>query len=69
MKPAADTMEDSIRERAYHIWEANGRPAGRDEEFWFRACATIVADERPAAASPRKRSRPRAKGNGRVVTR
>jgi hypothetical protein len=36
MKPAADTLESRIRERAYHIWEANGRPAGRDKEFWHR---------------------------------
>jgi hypothetical protein len=32
----AKTLEDRIRERAYHIWEANGRPSGRDEESWYR---------------------------------
>jgi hypothetical protein len=26
-----------IRRRAKQIWIENGRPAGRDEEFWLRA--------------------------------
>jgi hypothetical protein len=29
--------ERRIRKRAHEIWEENGRPVGRDEEFWFRA--------------------------------
>lgn len=29
--------ENRIRKRAREIWEENGRPAGRDEEFWFQA--------------------------------
>jgi hypothetical protein len=29
--------ERRIRKRAREIWEENGRPAGRDEEFWLRA--------------------------------
>jgi hypothetical protein len=29
--------EDKIRRRAREIWEENGRPVGRDEEFWFQA--------------------------------
>jgi hypothetical protein len=26
-----------IRKRAREIWEENGRPAARDDEFWFQA--------------------------------
>jgi hypothetical protein len=26
-----------IRERAYHLWESEGRPEGRAEEYWERA--------------------------------
>jgi len=26
-----------IREKAYYIWEANGKPFGRDKEFWEQA--------------------------------
>src|ERR1700704_3081394 len=29
--------EAKIRNRARELWEENGRPAGRDEEFWFQA--------------------------------
>jgi hypothetical protein len=35
--PAATPTEDRIRTRAQQIWEENGRPSGRDEEFWTRA--------------------------------
>lgn len=29
--------EQRIRERAYHLWEADGCPEGRDAEYWERA--------------------------------
>jgi hypothetical protein len=29
--------ERRIRRRAHEIWVENGRPSGRDDEFWFRA--------------------------------
>jgi Protein of unknown function (DUF2934) len=29
--------EDAIRRRAYALWEADGRPHGRDDEYWHRA--------------------------------
>jgi hypothetical protein len=29
--------EHRIRQRAYHLWEAEGKPHGRDVEFWERA--------------------------------
>jgi hypothetical protein len=71
MKSAADTLEERIRACAYYIWEANGRPSGRDEEFWMQACETVAADDRqtrskvqrrqqnqaPPARLPRKRGR------------
>jgi Protein of unknown function (DUF2934) len=33
----AKPEEAKIRNRAREIWEETGRPAGRDEEFWFQA--------------------------------
>jgi hypothetical protein len=33
----ATPSENRIRKRAREIWEENGRPAGRDEEFWLQA--------------------------------
>jgi hypothetical protein len=48
-----DTMsywrEHKIRERAYMIWEAEGRPDGKDAEHWLRAEAEISSEERDAA--------------------
>ena len=29
--------EKEIMARAYEIWERNGRPEGREEEFWHQA--------------------------------
>jgi hypothetical protein len=33
----ASPDEDKIRKRAREIWEENGRPIGRDVEFWLAA--------------------------------
>jgi len=33
----AKPTENRVRRRAREIWEENGRPSGRDEEFWFQA--------------------------------
>lgn len=41
----AKPSEKRIRRRAREIWEANGRPSGRDEEFWFQAEAEFRAAE------------------------
>ncbi len=30
-------LEQLVREQAYALWEAEGRPDGRAEEFWHRA--------------------------------
>jgi hypothetical protein len=37
VRPPAKPTEDLIRTRAQQIGEENGRPSGRDEEFWIRA--------------------------------
>ena len=29
--------EDKVRVQAYHLWEAEGRPEGREGDFWARA--------------------------------
>ena len=30
-------LEQAVRERAYALWEQEGRPEGRAEEYWHRA--------------------------------
>ena len=31
------TSEQILRDRAYFIWEREGRPSGRDHDHWYRA--------------------------------
>ena len=33
---------ECIRTAAYYIWEKEGKPEGKDQEIWFRACAEIA---------------------------
>ncbi|SAK69472.1 hypothetical protein AWB81_02993 [Caballeronia arationis] len=37
----SQSLETQIRVRAYHLWEADGRPDGRAEEFWRLAQAEV----------------------------
>jgi len=41
--------ESRIRERAYHLWEADGRPHGRELEYWERARELIAIENNPQA--------------------
>ena len=55
----ADTLSNqAIEQRAYYLWEADGRPEGRSEHYWQLALteAHLAArDEKPAKAkAPRK---------------
>jgi len=36
---AAMVSEDAIRQRAYYLWEADGRPEGQHDHYWARAHA------------------------------
>ena len=42
--------EARVRERAYHLWEDNGRPHGRESEFWERAKELIGMEDHATAA-------------------
>jgi len=54
-------MQDDIQRRAYHLWEADGRPEGQDQSYWFKAVAEITADAAKTIKPARKRAAPRAK--------
>ena len=45
-----EDRDQLIRERAYRIWERDGRPHGRDAEHWQQAASEIEAEERALAA-------------------
>ena len=46
---------DQIRSRAYEIWEAEGRPHGRDLTHWLQAEAELI--ESPLRAVKRRESK------------
>lgn len=41
--------EHRIRERAYEIWERQGRPEGKALDHWAQATAEIGVEEREAS--------------------
>jgi hypothetical protein len=53
-------MEDQVRRRAYELWEADGRPLGQDQQYWFKAMAELATAAAQTIKPPRKRA-PRAK--------
>ncbi len=56
--------DEQIRIHAYHLWEANGRPDGRDLEFWERAQQSLANGQHqttpPIRQSPQSKTRSRA---------
>ena len=46
------TDYDKIRLRAFQIWEAEGRPEGRDLEHWQRAEFELSLTPLPKRANP-----------------
>jgi len=51
--------EQRVRERAYHLWEADGKPHGRDVEYWQRARELIAIEENAEAGRlPNPQSHP-----------
>jgi hypothetical protein len=36
-------LEEAIRERAYHLWIADGQPEGRADIYWLNAQREILA--------------------------
>jgi Protein of unknown function (DUF2934) len=61
MKPTAHLPEDRIRVRAYHLWEASGRPPGREQEFWARAHELIATEDHPPTETVVRSTKPRRK--------
>lgn len=46
--PPAD-MEERKRQLAYQFWEEEGRPEGRAEEHWEKACLVVMSLEEDGA--------------------
>jgi hypothetical protein len=59
--------EKTVRERAYAIWEAAGRPHGRDRDHWFQAVRELAMPAIPVpGAVTRLRQAAKAAARGAV---
>ncbi|MBY0299003.1 MAG: DUF2934 domain-containing protein [Methylobacterium sp.] len=66
-----DHFEHSVRERAYALWEQDGRTMGRDEHYWrlaeqelqqaVPAAKPVTVQPKPAKASPKAAAKAPAK--------
>ncbi len=45
----SESREQRIRDRAHSLWQADGGPPGREQEYWFRAEALIDEEDAPDA--------------------
>jgi hypothetical protein len=65
-------LDQSIRERAYHLWIAAGCPEGNSDAYWLDAqrelLTTSVAVSKPAGAAKttRKKSADKSKAPARL---
>lgn len=55
--------QEKIRQLAYDLWIADGRPEGREVEFWLRAESQILASAKPSGGKEKalKADKPAAK--------
>lgn len=51
--------EQAIRDRAYAIWEREGRPHGRERDNWLQAAWELSGEEAKAAARKTAKSSPK----------
>ena len=57
-----EQIDTLIRERAYAIWEREGRPEGRERQHWEQAARDVLASRE----APRPSAKPKAaKGRSR----
>ena len=45
-----EIADEKIRELAYQLWERDGSPQGKDDDYWF-AARELLADEGELDAS------------------
>ena len=46
MSDEAKLNDERVRVRAYELWDKDGRPHGRNEEYWAEALRQILEQER-----------------------
>ena len=61
--PHGQTDDAAIREQAYYFWEQDGRPEGRETEYWARAQVAVTEKsqlETLFKPAPKKVAKPKA---------
>ena len=61
--PTGQADEAAIREQAYLLWEQDGRPEGRETEYWMRAKVAVTEKgqmDKLVEPVPRKADKPKA---------
>jgi hypothetical protein len=53
--------EGQVRERAYYIWEREGRPQGRELQHWQAALRELTLEANPSNGRSAKSVAPRAR--------
>ncbi|MBB5710921.1 DUF2934 domain-containing protein [Sphingomonas xinjiangensis] len=48
-----DDREHKVRQRAYALWESEGRPSGRHEEHWRQAHSEVTDTAPPSQTQDR----------------
>ncbi len=50
------SIDQRVQERAHALWEKEGHPEGRSEEFWYRALSEIESEDEapqmPVSSTP-----------------
>ncbi len=52
LAPPSAAQIERIRERAYHLWQEDGCPHGRDTEYWIRAEELLAMADYPSGTVP-----------------
>jgi len=60
------TNEAEVRERAYYIWEREGRPQGRELQHWQAALRELSLEANSPNGARGKSAGPRAPRNSRI---
>lgn len=48
MSDTEQDLEERVRQRAYLMWEADGRPEGGADQYWHRARERMEAETQSA---------------------
>jgi len=62
-------LDARIRERAYSIWEENGRPEGEERQHWEQAMREVLASGRGETAKAARAAQPTKSAGARGRTR